>query len=222
MSAPRSASSSRISSGASGCRPGWTDIAAPVSSLGDCRRRQGLPLVRRQGPRAADLSDYARPYAAALYAIDDVADDLPRKVLLGALVHVFRMDRVHVEAGAHDYVNARPTGYPRQCILIAADLLRGRVHDCSAANVPVLPELPDGRIHVHELQVGAVAVVVAPYPSKILQGYGRIRQIRTRRVLGRAVHEREVDVEVLVGGGRTQLRWMYGPQHGLDQAPMAA
>ena len=86
---------------------------------------------------------------------------------------------------------------------------RGRVHDRASAGFPELVDLIDERVHVHQRQVGAVAVVVSPYPPEILQGYGRVRQLGGRRVLRRAVHEGEVDVEVFVGGGGPQFRGVY-------------
>ena len=132
------------------------------------------------------------------------------------------MSRLNVETGAHNDMNARFAGYSGQGIRVAADARGGRVHNRAAAYFTVFPDFADGCIQIHQLKIGAVAVVVTPYPSEVLEGYGRRRQLRGWRVLGRAVHEGEVYVEVLVGGGEAQLRRMYRTEHGLDQTPIPA
>ena len=216
-SAPPFASTSRISSGASWRRPGMDQYRRARFPLGDCRRQQGLALVGGQRPGATDLPDDARSYAAALNALDDVADDLPRQILDASLIHVGRMGRFHVEAGPHDDVNTRFPGYPDQRIRVASDSRAGRVHDRAATDVAVFPDFAYRCVQVHQLKVGAVAVVVAPYPSEVLERDGRIRQLLGRGVLGRAIRECEVDVEVLMGRGGAQFRGRDRAQHGLDQ-----
>ena len=86
--------------------PGMDQYRGACFSLGDRPRRQGLALVRSQRPRAPDLPDYARFYAAVLYPINDVADNLLRQFLHASLIHVFGMDRANVETCTHDDVNA--------------------------------------------------------------------------------------------------------------------
>ena len=84
------------------------------------------------------------------------------------------MDCIHVETRAHDDVNARFARYSRQGFRAAPDAYCGRLDDSAASDILVHSEFFDGCIRVHELNVKAVAVVVAPYPSEILQRYGSV------------------------------------------------
>ena len=171
-----------------------------------CGRLQRLALVWRKGPRASNLSDYARLYSAAVRALLDVADNLLRQVLHAPFIHVIGMDRVHVEARAHDDMHTRFAGDSGQRIRVASDADSGSFHDRATARLSVHPDFFNRCSRVHQLQVEVVAVVVASDPPQILQRYGSVRQILGRRVLRGTVHSREVKVEVLVGGGGTKPR----------------
>ena len=181
------------------------------------RRRERLAFVGRERPAAADLADDACLDAGAVDAFRQVGSNLKREILDAPLIHALGMDRVHIEAGAHDDVHSRFAGDSGQHGGVAPDGRRGRIDDRAASDVPVHPDFPDGGVQFHQVKIGMVAVVVAPYPSQVLQRYGSILQFPGWRVLGRAKQERDVDIEVLMSRGGTELRWWHGTQHGLDE-----
>ena len=154
-------------------------------------------------------------YTATIHAFNNVAGDLKHQVFDVSLIHIFWMDRVHIESRTHNDVNARSTGDLYQGIRIASDSHRSCVDNRTATNFAVLRDFTDSRIEVRQRNVGAVAVVVAPYPSEIFEGYWRIGQNLRSRVFGRSKHEREIDIEVFMRRGRTEFRRGYWTQDGL-------
>ena len=185
-------------------------------SLRHSRRPQRLALIRRQRPCAAHLPDYPRLDAAAVHPLRDVPHNHPRQVVHVPLIHIRRMHCVHIIARAHNHMRARVLRYARQRARIAPDADSRGIHNRPAARRPVARRLRYRRVHIHQLQVRAIAIMVMPYPPHILQRQRRVSHPR-RRAIRMPEHKRKVYVQMLMRSRNAQFPRLNRPQNRLNQ-----
>ena len=128
------------------------------------------------------------------------------------------MDGVHVEPSAHYDGYAGAFGDLGQPERVAADADGGHLGDGASARLLEEPRLVYREIHVVQEQVEVVGVVVVVDPSSVLERDLLVGHVLRRRDGGFAVHDPEVDEQVLVGGGRSKGLGVDRAEYGLDFA----
>ena len=149
-----------------------------------------------------------------MYVLDYLSGD----VVLGAEVHVAGMDGVHIESGAHDDVYPGAFGDSGESERVATDAYGGHLDDSASARLLEEPRLVGGDVHVVQEQVEVVGVVVVVYPAAVLERDLLVGHVFQRRDDGFAVHDPEVDEQVLVSGGRSKVGGFNWTEDGLDFA----
>jgi len=171
-------------------------------------------FVLRPRPRVADLPDEAGPHARVPDADRDLADDLAGDGVFAPAIHVGRVRRRHVIAGAHDDVEAGGPCDPRQGERVARQAHIGGIHDGLPAGVPEEHDLVARGLLVEQAEVVEVRVEVLSHPADVREAHRLVGEALVARGRRFPEHDGEIDEQVLVGQRDAQRGSVDGAEYG--------
>ena len=149
-------------------------------------------------------------------AFGDVAHYFLDYLVLGLIVNAGRLVFVDVVAGTHYDVEVGGTGYTGQAEGVALDPDAGGIDDGPATGPPEAGCFRYGSVFVQKLHVVLVAAIVVADPPEVIHGDGLVGEGVAGGVVGGLEGGAEIDQQVFVGEGDSELIRGYGTQNGLS------
>ena len=201
---------------------GMYEYARPGLLLSARARPQHLPLVVRQRPGAAKLSDNPSLHPRVANTDGQLVDYLLGDFVLRTVVHVVRMHDIHVVARAHHDVHPGRPGYAGESQRVSADADGRGIDDRPSAHSSKQRDFVDRQVFIEQFEVVDIAERVIPHPAEVFHRHLFLAEMLGARLGWRRVHAHEVDEDVLVRGRHPQGRGVYRPQNGLSKSRKAA
>ena len=175
-------------------------------------RPQHLPLIVRQRPGAAELTDDARLHPRVANTDGQLVNHLLGDFVLRTTVHVVRMHDIHVVARAHHDVHPGRPGYAGESQRVSPDANGRCIDDRASAHSSKQRDFVDRQVFIEQLEIVDIAERVVPHPSEVFHRHLFLAEMLGARLGWRRVHAHEVDEDVLVRGRHAQGRGVYRPQ----------